>query len=48
MQRLTPRKPAKVRGQKAKANPELEVVIRCWSLNRPPARRRRVQARPPR
>jgi len=34
MQRLTPRKLAEVRGQKAKANPELEVVIqqtaRLW------------------
>jgi len=46
MQRLTPRKLASVRGQKAKANPELEAVIRCWSS--PPARRRVVQASPPR
>jgi len=45
MQRLTPRKLASVRGQKAKANSELEAVIRCWSS--PPTRRRRVQARPP-
>jgi hypothetical protein len=41
MQRLTPRKLAEVRGQKAKANPELEAVIQQT------ARRRRVQARPP-
>jgi len=41
MQRLTPRKLASVRGQKAKANYELEAVIRET------ARRRRVQARPP-
>jgi len=42
MQRLTPRKLAEVRGQKAKANSELEVVIQQT------ARLWRVQARPPR
>jgi integrase/recombinase XerD len=72
MQRLTPRKLAEVRGQKAKANYELEGVVRettwLWrkahlsydqsryvvervrrmlALEPPPARRRRVQARPP-
>jgi hypothetical protein len=41
MQRLTPRKLASVRGQKAKANSELEAVIQQT------ARRRRVQASPP-
>jgi len=41
MQRLTPRKLAEVRGQKAKANPELEAVIQQT------ARRRVVRARPP-
>ena len=41
MQRLTPRKLAEARGQKAKANPELEVVIQQT------ARRRRAWARPP-
>ena len=40
MQRLTPRKLAEVRGQKAKANPELEAVIRET------ARRRRARASP--
>ena len=39
MQRLTPRKLASVRGQKAKANPELEAVIHRNSMHAAPRAR---------